>query len=154
MLKASVVCTYKFRCSIACTHDMPEVQQLFQWSTNILQMTLVSLIWASSEVGVSHNQSVTNNLHLFHSLMSHPNTKFHQNTVTNLGQETWFTILKAIQHSLYETLWKKCNQTVKCLMCYLKTMFMPVWTSDCCSSVLFSDEESGSKSHVSLSLLR
>lgn len=67
--------------------------------------TLVSLNLASNEVSVTYNGLVTNKLNLFHSLMPSPNTKLHQNTVSNLGEETCGlqTGLIMIQHTVYET---------------------------------------------------
>jgi len=58
--------------------------------------------------------------------MSSPNTKFHQNTVSNLGQETSDSSkgLNITELSFYETLWGEFNQTAKRLMCRLKTIFM------------------------------
>jgi hypothetical protein len=66
---------------------------------------LVSLNLASNEVSVIYYRLVTKKLNLFHSLMPRPNTKLHQNTVSNLGEETCGlqTGLIMIQHTVYGT---------------------------------------------------
>ena len=52
--------------------------------------------------------------------MSSSNAKFHQNTVSNLGQETSDSNkgLNITQHSFYETLHGEFNQTVKRLVSF------------------------------------
>ena len=85
-----------------------EVLIFYKW-------TLISLIQASSKIRVCYNWSVTKKWNLFHSLMHRPNTKFHKNTVSNLGQETSNSNkgLNMTQDSFYETLWGAFNQTVE-----------------------------------------
>jgi hypothetical protein len=87
--------------------------------------------------------------------MSSPNTKFHQNTVSNVGQETSDSSkgLNITELSFYETLRGEYNQKAKRLTYHLKSMLMQVRRADCCSFALSFDEDSGCKGHASPSLL-